>query len=325
MAYLKIQFMTKVNTVLGPLDTSNLGFTLMHEHLMFSFPPLYPTFPELFGENPVERVVNRCKQAKQGGIDTIVDATTFGIDRNVDLMTEVSRQSGVNIIACTGCPRNVPEFLLNVSTDDMADLFAREVDKGIAGTNVKTGIFKSASDVEGVLPEVEVLLRAIARAHLKTGAPIMLHSYAPGKVGSQQVDILEDEGVDLKWVKVDHSNETTDLEYLKSLLDRGCYLGMDRYAAQNMSSLVRNQILKALIDAGYADRLCPSHDWAPLGIDSAPGPNNMTVGDYIDGLNPHGFLYIKEVIFPQLREMGVDEPILSRLFVNNPRNFFEGA
>jgi phosphotriesterase-related protein len=317
--------MVKVNTVLGPVDSSNLGFTLMHEHLIFSFSPFFRTFPELFGENPMERLVTHFKQAKQGGVDTIVDATTFAIERDVELMAEVSRRSGVNIIACTGCSRSVSNLLQNVSIDEMADLLAREVDKGIAGTNIKTGIFKSASDVEGVTREVEPMLRATARAHLKTGAPIMLHSYAPGKVGTQQVDILEDEGVDLKWVKVDHSNETTDLDYLKSLMDRGSYLGMDRYAAQNMASSTRNQILKALIDAGYANRLCPSHDWAVLAVRSAPGPNNKTLGEYIDGMEPYGYLYLKKVVFPQLREMGVDESTLSRLFVTNPQKFFEGA
>jgi phosphotriesterase-related protein len=174
----------KVNTVLGPLDTSNLGFTLMHEHLTLSSPNLYRIFPELFGENPVERVVDCFKEAKQGGIDTIVDATTFDNDRNVELMAEVSRQSGVNIIACSGGCFNVPNFLLGVPIDEMADMSAREIDKGITGTDVKAGILKSYSDKEVVKPEEEVMLRAVARAHLKTGVPIMLHSCAPGKVGA---------------------------------------------------------------------------------------------------------------------------------------------
>jgi len=41
--------------------------------------------------------------------------------------------------------------------------------------------------------------------------------------------------------------------------------------------------------------------------------------------NPHGFLYIKKVVIPRLKEMGVSEDILSTLCVDGPRNFFEGA
>ena len=81
----------------------------------------------------------------------------------------------------------------------------------------------------GVKPQEEVVLRGVARAHLRTGAPIMLHSYPAGQVGKQQLAILREEGVDPKRVKVDHSNDTTDVEYLSWLMEQGCYLGLDRY------------------------------------------------------------------------------------------------
>jgi len=66
-----------------------------------------------------------------------------------------------------------------VYRDQFAQLFAREVREGIEGTDIKAGILKSASDFGGVTPDNEVILRGVARAHSMTGAPIMLHSYAP--------------------------------------------------------------------------------------------------------------------------------------------------
>jgi phosphotriesterase-related protein len=175
----------------------------------------------------------------------------------------------------------------------------------------------------GVLPAEEKILRAVARAHHETGAPIMLHSYSPGQVGRRQIAILKEEGVPLNRVKMDHSNDTTDLEYLFWMLDQGCYLGMDRYPGTGTSSTARTKTLKALIDAGYKDRLCISHDWSLaryLDRDYRTGTRQKR-----KKLNPHDYLYINNIVFPQLREMGVSDTIISRLLIDAPRNFFEGV
>jgi len=314
--------MAMINSVLGPLDTANLGFTLMHEHIIVASAGVYRDYPELLGTNAMERAVDGLKKAKEGGVDTIVDATTLDLGRNIEVVAEASRRSGVNIIACTGWWLDVPRFFAGVSADQLAEVFVREVEQGIAGTNIKAGILKSAADIPGVTPEIGIVLRAVARAHLKTGAPIMLHSYSPGQVGRPQLAILKEEGVNLKRVKMDHSNDTTDVEYLTWLLDQGCYLGLDRYPGRATSSLARTKTLKALIDAGYADRLCPSHDNTVLRVMAA---NPEVTEEERLMLNPHGYLYIKKVVFPQLREMGASEAVVNRLCVDGPRNFFEGV
>jgi phosphotriesterase-related protein len=317
--------MTTINSVLGPLDTVNLGFTLMHEHMMVASAGVFRDYPELLGENPIERVVDALKKAKEDGVDTIVDAATLDLGRNINLLAEASRQSGVNIIACTGWWLDIPRFIAGVSADQMAEIFTREIEQGISGTNIKAGILKSASDIAGVTSEAKIMLRAVARAHLKTGVPIMLHSYSPGRVGQQQLTVLKEEGVDLTRVKMDHSNDTTDLEYLFWLLEQGCYLGMDRYPGRNVSPFARTKTMKALIDAGYIDRICPSHDWGAIVIEEAfQKISGMTPEERLQR-NPHGYLYIKKVVFPQLREMGTSEAILNSLCVDGPRNFFEGV
>ena len=118
-----------------------------------------------------------------------------------------------------------------------------------------------------------------------------------------------------------HSNDTTDVEYLLWLIEQGCYLGLDRYPGRNASPLARTRTMKALIDAGYADRICPSHDWSILRVLAA---NPEITEEERLRLNPHGYLYIKKVVFPQLREMGVAREVIDSLFVDNPRKFFEG-
>ncbi len=314
--------MTTINSVLGPLDTANLGFTLMHEHLIVASAGVPQNYTELLGAGFMDRIVNGLTQAQEGGIDTVVDATTLDLGRDVTVLAEASRLTGVNIIACTGWWLDMPRFLAGVSADQFAQLFIREIEEGIAGTDIKAGILKSASDISGVTPGEEAVLRGVARAHLKTNVPIMLHSYSPGQVGRQQLAILKEEGVNLRRVKMDHSNDTTDVEYLTWLLEQGCYLGLDRYPGRNTSPLARTKTMKALIDAGYGERLLPSHDWSLVQVMAA---TPLISPEEREERNPYGYLYMKKVVFPQLREMGVSEAMLNSLCVDGPRNFFEGV
>jgi phosphotriesterase-related protein len=313
--------MSTINSVLGPIETKNLGFTLMHEHVM-SQGFVAQNYPELLGERFLDRIIEGATAAKQGGVDTIIDATTFDLGRDVSLLAEISRRTKVNIIASTGWWMNLPPYLGGISPDLYADMFVREIQEGIAGTGIKAGILKSAADYGGVTATGEIMLRAVARAHLRSQVPIMLHSYAPEQVAKQQLAILKEEGVDLRRVAVDHVNDTRDMEYLTWILEQGCYLGMDRYPGLNLSAHARTETLKWLIDAGWIDRLLPSHD---LGLATAFTFFPPDVKESVDKHNPYGYLYIKKMVFPQLREMGVDEAVLNTLCINGPRNFFEGV
>ncbi len=316
--------MVKVNSILGSIDSVNLGSTLMHEHPVVSMasPGLLENYPELFYDNFMDSlVIPGLVEAKKGGIDTIVDCTTVDLGRNVKLMVEASRRSGVNIIACTGWWTLPDRSFNSIPVDQFAELWIRDIRKGMADTDVKAGILKAASDLNGITPIEEKILRSVARAHKQTGIPICVHSFPTGQVGTRQLDILKEEGVDLGRVKIDHSNDTTDIEYLITLLKRGCWLGMDRYPGRNVSPLARTRTVKALMDAGYANRLLLSHD----GSTSSTGVKATASIEERRKRNPYGFLYIQKVVFPMLKEMGVSDEELKRTIVDNPRNFFEGV
>jgi phosphotriesterase-related protein len=313
--------MARVNTVLGPLDTHDLGFTLMHEHVI-SQGAVARNFPELFGPRFLDKIVQGITEAREGGVNTIVDATTFDLGRDVSYLAEIAKRTGMNIIASSGWWMNTPSYLSGHSPDLFADIFVREIEEGIAGTGIKAGILKSAADFGGITANGETMLRAVARAHCRTGVPIMLHSYAPEHVARQQLAILKNEGVDLRSVVVDHVNDTRDMEYLNWILEQGCYLGMDRYPGLNLSAHARTETLKWLIDAGWTDRLLPSHD---CGLANPLTFYPPDVQESIEKGNPYGYLYLKKVVFIWLREMGVNESVLNNLCVNGPRRFFEGT
>jgi phosphotriesterase-related protein len=320
----RIYIINTVNSVLGPVDVDDLGFTLMHEHVIVSAAGIPQDYHELLGPDFIDKITRALTLAKQGGIDTIVDATTLDLGRDVNVLAEASRVSGVNIIACTGWWIEEPFFLTMASVDQLAQVFIREIQEGISSTGIKAGVLKAASDVSGVTDWQKTILRAVARAHLATGVPIMLHSYSPGRVGERQLAILQGEGVNPGRVKIDHSNDTTDIDYLIRLLEQGCYLGMDRYPGRGVSPLERTRTMKALIDAGYVDRLLPSHDHVPVEI-TGTSPEAMEQHKEREKSNPHGYLYFKKVVIPQLREMGVPEATLRRLCRTGPRNFFAGV
>jgi phosphotriesterase-related protein len=316
--------MTTVNSVTGPISTDDLGFTLMHEHVMVSASGLYDSYPGLLGPDREDRAVKALVDAREGGVDTMIDATTFDLGRKAPLLAEVSKRSGVNIINVTGWWLDVPRFLAGVSVAQMTKEFIRDVEEGFRGTDIKAGLLKCAADFEGVTPPLEVMARAVARAHIETGLPIMVHSYPTGQLARRQISILKEEGVDLTRVKIDHSNDTTDIEYLKWILDQGCYLGMDRYPGRLVSPHMRTMTLKTLIEEGYTDRLCPSHDCICLGVLKQREDGSMPHEYEFSLRNPHKYLYMKRKVIPELQEMGVSNAAIDTLFVENPRRFLSG-
>jgi phosphotriesterase-related protein len=310
------------------LETSKIRFALMHEHILGATGGIPQIYPELLGKNYKERIVEGLVTAKEAGINTIVDADTFDLGRTVKILAEVSLQSGVNIICCSGWYLELPVYLGTFTADQFAHIFAREVQQGIEGTNIKAGILKSAADFGGVTPNGELLLRGVARAQLETGVPIMLHSYAPDQVGRQQIEILKQEGVNLQRVKVDHLSDTTDLEYISWVAEQGCYLGMDRLPGIHVPPLVRVSpesrvnTIKALIDAGFEDRILLSHDTFLVSSFFDTLPDDVKNKLHAD--NPYGFLYINKFVLPKLKELGVSDKTINKMCIDNPRNYFEG-
>jgi phosphotriesterase-related protein len=300
-----------------------MGFTLMHEHVLITSAGLKDTFPEAVPrEHALREGVRRLSEAKREGVDTVVDLTTFDLGRDIRVIEYVSRVSGVNIIAATGTWLEIPRAFRVADPGDVAKLYVREITQGIEGTGIRAGVIKVANDVGGVTEQGEIILRAAARAQRATGVPIITHTWAPECVGEQQVRIFESEGLDLGRVCVGHSNDTTDLEYLTGLLRKGVWIGFDRYPSHRPDVpdwRVRTQTLKALMDAGFTDRLMVSHD-DPMTMTIAP----KAVFDQRIKTNPDHVLFITRRVLPYLRELGASEADVRRLAYDNPRRFFEG-
>lgn len=257
--------MANINSVTGAIDSTQLGPTLTHEHLRVRSVEVATQFPHLYDRNEeLQLAKEQVLAVRQAGIQTICDPSVMGQDRDVLFMKEVSECTGVTIIAATGmytC-RDLPEPLRNKSIDYIAELFIRDIEVGIQNTEIKAGFIKCATDVQGITPDVEKIIRAAARAHRRTGVPIMTHTHAASRNGLDQLDLLEDEGVTARAVVIGHSGDTHDMDYLSQLLNRHAYLGIDRFGLSvGISNQERPAMLLKLIRQGCHRQLLVSQDY----------------------------------------------------------------
>jgi len=306
-----------VETVLGPIADS--AFTLSHEHVLVTMGADNHHYPWLFDwEKTRANTARELSEAKAGGVDTIIDLTTPDLGRDVEFVRDVATAAGINVVVATGIWRDVPRSFWERSLDRIADTFVREIETGIGETGIKAGVIKVANDAEGVTPEGERILRGAARALKRTGCPISTHHWAPAQVGRRQVEIFQDEGAPLDRICIGHSADTTDVEYLESLLQAGVYLSMDRYpgAEDRPDWRQRNATVKALIDRGWAHRLMLGHDYAPVSARHR--------GDANEGGTTR-YLFLSTVALPALRDDGVSDETIDLMMREVPRRFLTGT
>jgi len=311
--------MTTVQTVRGPIDSSQLGRTLAHEHIITGSGGMdhYPFFDR---NDAVEWGIEALAQAKRDGIDTIIDVTTVDLGRQIDLVMQVAEKSEVNIVVATGVYRWVPPPLWGFDADGLAELFVREIEDGIEGTGVRAGIVKIAWDEEALPPEIrkmrfEPIARAAARASKRTGVPVSCHTLASARFGEPLLDIFAEEGLDLGAAYIGHCNDTEDIEYLLGLASRGAVLGMDRYFPGFAPHWkVRSAVAQAVVEVGYGEQVCLSHDHAAYGLWAT-----LPVRD------PSTYSWVPTRVLPWLRENGMSEDQIEGIMVRAPRRLFECA
>jgi len=320
--------MAPVNTVRGPVDGGSLGSTLMHEHVFVLSPEIEKTAEEWDEDAARDIAVQRLQELKDHGIDTIVDLTVIGLGRFIPRIAAVAeRVPDINIVAATGVYtyNDVPMYFhfrgpgtILGGPEPMTDLFVREIRQGIGDSGVRAGILKCATDRPGITPGVERVLRAVARAHRRTGTPITTHTPTPPQPwGIEQQRILADEGVDLSQVVIGHSGGTLDAEYHEAIISRGSYVGFDHFGIGTFSMAERIESVRLLCQRGYADRIVLSHD-AMCHVDWFPPT-------LASGWEDWRWTHIPGDVLPAMRRSGISEEDISTMMIDNPRRILEGC
>ena len=317
-----------VNTVLGPKNPTQMSLTLMHEHLLIGWPgwEADALAPPQARADIVATCTERMLELKELGVRTVLDPCPIDIGRDVEIMAEVSQRSGVDVICATGLYKEdlgaAPYFRFRDPFVDvvaeMTEIFVREITEGVGDTGIRPGVIKVATSAHRVTPYEEGVLRAAARAAKQTGLPITTHT-DEGSMGREQLDILAAEGADLGRVIVGHACGSADLRYHTDLLDRGCYLGFDRFGLELLQpDRLRLAALIGLLGIGFHERIVLSHDcvWCwrgrplPLPVELAPEWDSNHV--------------LKRIV-PRLRAAGVSEEKITAMLVDNPRRYFAAA
>ena len=319
--------MAEVETVRGPIATTDLGVTLMHEHVFVLSPEIMANFPEGWGEDAAreQTAVEKLNALKAAGVDTIVDPTVIGLGRYIPRIQRVAARTELQIVVATGVYtyNDVPMYFhfsgpgtaLN-GPEPMVDMFVRDITAGIADTGVRAGILKCATDEPGLTVGVERVLRAVAQAHRATGVPITTHTHAGTRRGLEQQRVFAEEGVDLGRVIIGHSGDTTDVDYLEELIAAGSYLGMDRFGLDNILRFEdRVDTVARLCERGHAAKLVLAHD-ASCYIDWLPEAALPVV------LPNWHYLHIHNDVLPALRARGVTDEQITTMLVDNPREIF---
>jgi phosphotriesterase-related protein len=337
-----------VMTVCGPVPVDEMGVTLMHEHILLDasnkwVPPSCCAGRHI-GEqkvhigilgalrmNPlmnrdncrlvdVDLAVDELMKFRERGGTTVVDPTNIGIGRNPVALQEISRRTGLHIVMSTGfyLEPSHPTYVRERTIDELAEQLMFDVGALERKPDVVAGLIGEIGVSAAFTAEETKSLRAAARASAATGVPLSVHLPGWARHGHRVLDIVEEEGAQLRHTVLCHMNPShADVGYQHALAERGAWLeydmiGMDYYYAdedaQSPSDEENAHAIRALIDAGYLDRLLMSQD--------------VFLKMMLTHYGGFGYGYILEHFVPRLRRHGVTDEQIDTMLVANPARVF---
>lgn len=319
-----------INSVLGPIDVSELGTTLIHEHLGIGWNGWEMDYKDFDRKKDGARVTKRLKEIRELGIKSIVDPCPMELGRDPVFAAEMSDASGVQVVVATGLYNDalgIPLHFRYMDVDGIAEVYVKEIEDGIGKTGIRAGIIKTAcGGIHGVTPpgggikDVEIkCLRAAARASKATGTPILCHNDEFEPMGRETLDVFDEEKVDFNKVLIGHACGVGDMRYYFEMLDRGAWIGFDRFGIEAIASdKMRLASLMGLLAVGY-DRIMLSHD----SVECWRGRDTGILDSMIASSPNWNMAHISRNILPQMRKMGVSQATIDKLMIDNPRSYFD--
>lgn len=293
-------------TVLGPVPAEQLGIVLPHEHILIDL--RHHAFAvEAILDDP-DLAVDELRAFRDAGGGTVVDVTNRHMGRNVATQVRVARETGLNVIASTGYYTELyyPPHVYQWSTNRLADEMIGELMMGIDDTGVRAGVIGEIGTMrDAISPAGERIFRAAARAHLQTGATISTH-VLQDELAHDQLDLLQEEGVDLGHVIIGHQGDHRHMDYLVSIAERGAYVQIDHVGMEfYQRDHARARTVAQLVALGYVDQVLLSHD--------------VCFKRLLHWFGGNGYDHLPVTFVPMLRAAGVSDADVQRMLVDNPR------
>jgi 5-phospho-D-xylono-1,4-lactonase len=274
--------MSFIRTLHGDIHPEQLGFTYSHEHIVCR-PPYWKEKGEddLLLDDKEKSLKDVLDFVKHGG-NAIVDATAVDYGRDVEAVADIARKAKIHIIGTAGFNKSFLwgakleekiqkivgpyatyyEWIETATVNELAEFIIEEVEAGLEGTSYKGGQVKFGTGYNRITPLEEKTIRAVARAHHETKAPIHSHTEA-GTMALEQIEILRSEGVDLSNVSFGHMDRNPDPYYHEQIAKTGAYLCFDgigkiKYAPES----TRIHCILELVRKGYEKQILVSGDTA---------------------------------------------------------------
>src|SRR5487761_967549 len=297
-----------VETVLGPVRESDMGFTLPHEHTFATWhdPAFY--VPDDLGIFAFE-----LGEFRERGGSCIVDVTVRYAGRAPDRVRALSERVGIHIVLATGFyteEYHEPDARVDRrSVDSLADEMIGELTIGIDQTAMKAGVIKIGCWHSWVSAQEERVHRAAAHAQRETGKGITTHSLF-SRVGLQELDLLIAEGADPARIAIGHCGSCPEIDYYYEIMSRGAFVQFDfwgNHAEGNIAALEARvfDLLVALLRDRKEGQILLSHDNGFYATLKTFGGN--------------GYTYIQENVLPRLVAAGVSQKQIDCMTITNPR------
>jgi phosphotriesterase-related protein len=184
----------------------------------------------------------------------------------------------------------------------------REIAEGVEGTGIKAGIIgEIGTDHDPYMSaQEERVLRAAARAQKRTGVAITLHTTFNPKLAFNQMDVLEEEGVDLRRVIVGHCDLYLSLDYHERVAKRGAYVQYDTFGRVNVyPDEQRVAMLAEMLKRGYVSQLLLSSD--------------VTRRSNLHTYKGYGYDHVPVKIIPALKKAQVSDEEIHIMTSENPK------
>jgi predicted metal-dependent phosphotriesterase family hydrolase len=303
----------EIMTVRGAVPVADLGRVLPHEHVIHQMARITANRQQQFID--LERMTYEVSRLASYAPCALVEVTNRGWGRDALALRQISDETGIAIIASTGWyrPRWYEPNVESASSLELTALLVNDLTVGIDGTDVRAGVIGELG-TEG--PEVSALeakvLRVAAAAHRETGAPITLHAYG-SRVGLQQVQILNEQGVDLGRIIVGHCDTCPDLSYHREIVQAGCWLQYDTIRSGDDAAWLmerRARWVADLVAAGFGGQILLSGDICEV-------PHLLTGGG-------QGYTALWDNFPAFLTAAGLTSGQVDTLFINNPQRALVG-
>jgi phosphotriesterase-related protein len=304
----------RVQTVRGPIDPADMGWTLPHEHTAIALwhVPNRWDYWELRRDEPI--ITEELAAFRAAGGGAVVDLTLPGVGRDPGWLLRLSEVTGLNVVMGSGWYRDayypVEALIDRRSVDSLADEIVREAAEGVGESGVRPGIIgEIGTDKPWISPREERVHRAAARAARRTGLAITTHA-VQSTVGLDQLDVFEAEGADLSRVAIGHADSNPSLDYHRAIVERGASVEFD-FLGMSFTPLERHgegriaESICELLARGHVERVLLSQD--------------VCHDSQLRRYGGNGYTYLADSFLPRLRQAGVSEDELRTITVDNPR------